>query len=122
MDMIEPATLTLISSALDAAALRQVVHAHNIASASADGFTPMRVNFETQMTQVREALARGDSLSTTDLSDIAATVESLPLGSKVELDTEVAALARNGLHYQALLKALDRELSIMSMAVSDGRR
>lgn len=122
MNFIEPATLALISKALDAATMRQAVHANNIANAGAEGFAPSRVSFEEHMSQVRDTLARGDRLSTADVGELQASIETLGTQSKVELDTEVSALARNGLHYQALIKALDRELSMMSMAVSDGRR
>ena len=122
MNFVEPTTLALVSKALDAATARQVVHSHNIANANADGFAPTQVRFEEHMTHVRDALARGDRLTGADVSELDITFETLQAGNKVELDTEVAALARNALHYQALIKALDRELSMMSLAVSDGRR
>lgn len=122
MNFIEPATLALVSRALDAATVRQAVHANNIANAGAEGFTPSRVSFEEHMGQVRNTLARGDRLNVADVDGLRATIETLGTDSKVELDTEVSALARNGLHYQALIKALDRELSMMSLAVSDGKR
>jgi flagellar basal-body rod protein FlgB len=122
MNVIEPATLALISKALDAATARQAVHANNIANASVEGFAPGRVRFEEHMTRIRDTLARGDRLNVNDVADITATIETMSTASKVEIDTEVAELARNGLHYQALIKALDRELSMMSLAVSDGRR
>lgn len=122
MNFIEPATLALVSKALDAATVRQAVHANNIANASAEGFAPSRVSFEEHMSQVRDALARGDRLSAADVGEVQASVETLGTDTKVELDTEISAMARNGLHYQALIKALDRELSMMSLAVSDGKR
>lgn len=122
MNFIEPATLALVSKALDAATVRQAVHANNIANASAEGFAPSRVSFEAHLGQVRDALARGDRLTVADVSEIQASIEPLGTDSKVELDTEISALARNGLHYQALIKALDRQLSLMSLAVSDGKR
>lgn len=120
--MIEPATLALLSKALDAAAMRQTAHAHNIANANAEGFAPLRVSFEEHLQQVQDALSRGDRPTAADVGSVQASVETLGVGAKVEIDTEVAALARNGLHYQALIKALGHELSLMSLAVSDGRR
>jgi flagellar basal-body rod protein FlgB len=122
MDMIEPTTLALVSKALNAAVMRQAVHAHNIANANTEGFSPAKVSFEAQLSQVRDALGRGDRLSEADLRDSVASVVDAPAGTRVELDTEVAALAHNSLHYQALVKALDRQLSMMSLAVSDGKR
>jgi len=122
MNIIEPATLSLVSKALDAAALRQTVHAHNIANVHVDGFTPMQVRFEEQLALVRSTLERGASLTAADLSNVAASVEPQPHAGPVELDREVATLSTNSLHYQALVKALDHQLSLVSMAVSDGRR
>lgn len=122
MNFIEPATLALVSKALDAATARQAVHANNIANANAEGFAPSHVSFEEHMSQVRDALARGDQLNVADVSEVQPSIETLGTDAKVELDTEMSALARNGLHYQALIKALDRELSLMSLAVSDGKR
>lgn len=122
MNFVEPATLALVSKALDAATVRQAVHANNIANAGVEGFAPSRVSFEAHMSQVRDVLARGDRLSVADVGGLQATIETMGTDSKVELDAEVSALARNGLHYQALIKALDRELSMMSLAVSDGKR
>jgi flagellar basal-body rod protein FlgB len=40
----------------------------------------------------------------------------------VGLDTQMAALAENSLQYQALLKGLSRQFSILSSAVSDGKK
>ena len=40
----------------------------------------------------------------------------------VRLDSEVAAMAQNGAHYQTLLKALNRHLSVLASAVSEGKR
>jgi flagellar basal-body rod protein FlgB len=122
MNIIDPATLALVGKALDAASLRQAVHAHNIANANAEGFVPSRVSFESHLQQLRDTLSRGDRITASDVADVSAVVELEPAGAKVELDTEVTALARNGLQYQALIKAIDRELSLMSLAVSDGRR
>ena len=122
MNLIDPVTLTLASRALDAASQRHAVHANNIANAHAEGFAPGRVNFEAHLAQVRDTLDSGATLSSADVAELPISVEFLPAGTPVEVENEVAALARNTLHYQALLKAVDRQLSLVSLAVSDGRR
>jgi flagellar basal body rod protein FlgB len=38
------------------------------------------------------------------------------------LDVEVAGMAQNAAHYQALLKAVSKYQAILSAAVSDGKR
>ena len=122
MSPIEPTTLALVSKSLEAATLRQAVHARNLANANTEDFAPMQVRFEEHLQQVRDVLARGGQVGSGDLRDVQASIASTDTGTTVELDVEVAALARNALHYQVLLKALDREMSLMSLAVADGRR
>lgn len=103
MSMIDPVTLSLVKSALDAGTLRQAVHAHNVANANTPGFRPFRVLFEQQ-------------------PGGAPTAEVTREGTaSVSVDTEVAALSRNALHYQALTDALGRHYALMSMAISEGR-
>jgi flagellar basal-body rod protein FlgB len=122
MNPIDPATLALVSKALDAATARQAVHASNIANASSEAFVPTRVRFEEHLTQVRDALARNEKLAPSDIAAVEMSFEPVAGARRVEIDTEVAEMARNALHYQALVKALNSELSLMSMAVSDGKR
>lgn len=117
---IEAITTASLSLALDAASLRQQVIAANIANAGSVGFVPRRVSFEAQVADGLRALQGGAS------SPLQARVEPV-LGAQgepqeVRLDTEVAALTQNNLHYQALVRGLNRHLSILSTAVSEGRR
>ncbi len=122
MNLIDPVTLALASRALDAASQRHAVHANNIANAHAEGFAPGRVSFEEHLSQLRDALDSGATLAPGDVAQLPITVETAAPGTPVEVENEVAALARNALHYQALLKAVDRQLGMVSLAVSDGRR
>ncbi|HSW06357.1 flagellar basal body rod protein FlgB [Aquabacterium sp.] len=122
MQIIDPATLDLVSRALSAATMRHGVHASNIANTNVEGFQPARVRFEEQLSHVRESLVRGEPLKLSDLHAVEASLDTTPTASKIELDSEVAAMSANGLHYQALLKALDKQLGLMSLAISDGRR
>jgi flagellar basal-body rod protein FlgB len=122
MNLIDPATSALLSKALDAASLRHAVHAHNIANANSQGFKPVQVQFEEHMAHLRDALLRGEQVSARDVKGVEATLTPAAYGTTVELDHEVAALSQNSLQYQALIKALDRQIGMMSLAVSDGRR
>lgn len=122
MSWIDPVTLGLVRSALDAGALRQVAHANNVANANTSGYHPFRVVFEDQLGAVREAVdaGRAQELDPADLPAAHLQVDVAPRA--VNLDTEVAALSQNALQYQALAKALSRHYGLMSMAISDGRR
>lgn len=116
---IEAVTTASLSLAMDAATLRHQVIAANIANASSVGYVPQQVSFEAQ---VEQAL-RGDSVGTPALQ-MRVEPQSAPNGGPavVHVDTEVAAMAENNLHYQALVRGLNRHLSILSSAVTEGKR
>lgn len=122
MNIIDPTTLALVGKALDLAALRHAVHAQNIANAHALDYAPTRVRFEDQLDALRQTLADGGSVDPAEVATLPLTLETAAAGTRVELDEEVAALSLNTLNYQALVRALDRQLAMMSLVVSDGRR
>ncbi len=125
--MIDPVTLTALSAALDAASLRQQVGAANIAHVHTAGYIPMRVEFESLMPSAATALDRGGRLDTRELAVArltrASTASAIPYGANaVSIDQEVAGLARNALHYQALVKSLNGQVALIDSALTDGRR
>ncbi|WZB76143.1 flagellar basal body rod protein FlgB [Achromobacter insuavis] len=125
--MIDPVTLSALGAALDAASLRQQAGATNIANANTTGYAPVRVRFEELMPSATAALQRNGRLSQRDLAEprLAAVAESnrVPYGANgVAIDQEVAGLARNALHYQALVKSLNGQYALIESALGDGRR
>lgn len=125
-DGIEAVTRAALSLALDAAGLRQQAMATNIAHASATGYAPRRVSFEAQLAGARRSLQESGMVDPSTLVDVRPRIETGPNGhgvrSRVELDVEAAAMARNAVHYQALAKGLSSHYAILSMAAGDGRR
>ncbi len=121
MQLIDPLTLGLVGKALDAATLRQAAHSQNIANANVAGAPKAVVLFEAQLQRVRDALAAGEALSAADIPSATWRHQTLGAGH-IELDAEVSALSQNSLHYQTLVKAMSRQLSLVSLAVSDGKR
>jgi flagellar basal-body rod protein FlgB len=120
MTMIDPVTLALVKSALDAGELRQVAHANNIANANTPGYRPFKVLFEERLEGVRNALADGSpgELSVADIPAARMVVdEGAPAPS---LDSEVAATSENALHYQALTDALRQQYALLNLALSGG--
>jgi flagellar basal-body rod protein FlgB len=110
--------VSFVALALDAAALRQQAIANNIANVGSVGYVPLRVNFEEQL-----AFARGDPTGAAVPAGARPFIEADTAGATaVMLDVEMVKLAQNAVHYQSLLKALDKHLSIMSAAVNEGRR
>ncbi len=122
--LVDNSTTALLSMALDAAAMRQQAIAQNIANANTPGYRSHSVSFEEHFSDVRDSLEQGRSVSTSGLAayrpvlDIAEATE--PVGSS-SLDMEVAKLSENALHHQALLKALNRHISIISAAIGEGK-
>lgn len=112
---IEAVTLPALSTALDAAVIRQQVIANNIANANTEGFKAQRVSFSM-------ALDAAGPVGGASLSPRLEPQVTLSADGAVRLDSEVAAMAQNGAHYQALLKAMNRHLSVLASAVSDGKR
>ena len=125
--MIDPVTLSALGAALDAASLRQRVGAANIANVHTAGYVPVRVQFESLMPSAATALDRGGRLDPRALAAARLTNSpsetSVPYGANaVSIDQEVAGLARNALHFQALVKSLNGQVALIDSALTDGRR
>lgn len=112
---IQSLSLQALSSALDVAQLRQQVIASNIANANTPGHATKRVSFSATLEALRDGSAAAQARVETLLD---AGGQPVP----VQLDREMAEMAQNGVHFQALLKGVSRELSILASAVSEGKR
>jgi flagellar basal-body rod protein FlgB len=115
-DAVEQVTTRALTLALDAASLRHRVIAANIAHANTPGFMPQRVSFEA-------LVSSGTSPPAGELrAQMEPAVPAGVLGGSVSVDAEVAALAENTLHQQVLLRALQRHLGLLAVAVNEGKR
>jgi len=125
---IEGTTAAVVTLALDAATLRQQAIAANIANVNTPGYRPVHVRFEEQLAALRSELRDAGALDPARLEAAQPAIEQEPVapdatgGSAVALDQEVAKLSANTLHYQVLLRALNRQLSIIGTAINDGKR
>ncbi len=123
---IDTATMGVLRLALDAASLRHRVIAHNIANANTAGFAPLRVDFEEQFDALRSALGQSPPIDRGMLEGLRPAIaqDSSANGAtaKVALDLEVARLAQNTVHYQALLRGAAKQLSILGVAITEGKR
>ena len=117
---IEELTVPALSLALDAAVMRQQVIANNIANAHTVGFQARSLSFETVIASADTA--KPDAAVSLALQPRLSGQTVLSIDGAVRLDSEVAAMAQNGAHYQALLRALNRHMSILASAVSEGKR
>lgn len=123
---IEAITTAALSLALDAASLRQQAIAANIANHATEGYVPQRVDFEAQLANARRNLAPGAALDSFALAsvklELKPVLDEAGRPAKVHLDTEVADMARNSLHYQALVRGLNRHMAILNLATADGKK
>jgi flagellar basal-body rod protein FlgB len=106
----------VVSLALDAASLRQQAIAANIANAGDPAYQRRGVSFEARL----RVAAAGSALA--NVSSAALQPRLVNDNSAAALDQDMAAMAGNTLHFQALLKALNAELELMGLAANDGRR
>ena len=106
----------VVSLALDAASLRQQATAANIANAGDPAYQRRGVSFEARLRE----LTAGSELSAASSASLQPRLVD-DMGTAA-LDQDVAAMAGNTLHFQALLKALNAELELMGLAANDGRR
>jgi flagellar basal-body rod protein FlgB len=125
VSIIDSSTSALLSLALDAAGMRQQAIAHNIANANTPGYQRISVSFESRLDALRDGRGNLGTPSLASLADFRPSFEyaaPLEAGSSVSLDQEMAQLSENTLHHQALLKALSKHLSLMSVAINEGKR
>jgi flagellar basal-body rod protein FlgB len=112
--------LALLSRALDAAALRQTVHATNVANADTEDYRRLEVIYSAELQRLQ---AEGPALDVQEALQWAQAqpevVESTE--TTVRLDQEMAQMAENAVRYQALLGAIERTLGMLRTAARDGR-
>jgi flagellar basal-body rod protein FlgB len=109
--LVNPITTALVQQALDQAMVRHAVHAHNIANAHTPGYRAKAVAFQAALD-----VAAGPPAAA------AAGPTAAPLlqdtGAAVNIAAEAAALAENTLHYQSLVRLLNRQLSLTMIALN----
>lgn len=115
--------------ALDAISLRQQFVSENIANTGTVGYRPKSLTFQSQI----EALSR---INDNEISNVALRNDSWSVLSpeihygkpvvsaqdSTGLAEQVIELNKNALQYQALIRAFDKYMSPISIAVNDGRR
>jgi flagellar basal-body rod protein FlgB len=112
--------IALLSRALDAAALRQTVHATNIANVDTEGYRRMEVVFSAELQRLNAEAPALDAQEALQWAEAGTeVVESTE--AHVRLDQEMAQMAENAVRYQALLGALERTLGLLRYAAREGR-
>ena len=112
-------TQLALERAISGASLRQEVLANNLANAETPGFKRSDVDFHTTLAQ---AMKTGDS-ATIESTTFQAQRENQVLradGNGVDIDTESAAMAKNGLEYEALVSVAKARIQIFQNALGVG--
>ena len=127
-NLLSDVTSQTLAAALRGAAARHAALADNIANVDTPGFVRTDVDFEKALAlaldRARRAPQRAaDLLAATPLRtrrDHLAPARAD--GNNVDIDREMAALARNALRYQAASEALAARIRMLRAAISQGRR
>lgn len=123
---LEAITTAALSLGLEAASRRHQAIAANIANAGTEGYTPVRLAFESHLAEARQALRDKGSIDPFALAGVRMELEPVldaeGQPAKVQVDMEMAEMARNAIQYQALTQGLSRHLSILAAAAADGKK
>ena len=111
MFSIDP-VLELLGRAVDLSALRHSVHAANIANASTEGYSRIELVIDGA---ANAPVADADPPALGEPRIVTAS------GEAVRLDEEMAAMAQNAVHYQTLLGAYEKAMSLLRYAAREGR-
>lgn len=121
--LIDNNTTAMLGLALDAAVMRQQAIAQNIANVSTPGYQRIGVSFESRMAALASSLPQGAAPSLADLSNYRPFFEATGApGDSVALDMEMADMSQTVLHHQVLMKALNKHLELVGLAINEGKR
>ncbi len=130
-------TMALLKQGLEAASLRNNVIANNMANVDTPGFKKSQVVFEEELrkavgqegrikgivTNEKHIPISGSSGAEIKPKVVLSNDNSMRNdGNNVDIDREMAALAKNTMMYTALVQALNGELQKIRTAIYEGRR
>ncbi len=112
------------SRALDAAALRQEVTAHNLANVNTPGFKRQEVQFETQLSHALAQQNNPCSTGATSVENVQPTVVTISQtgsradGNNVDLEAENVKLAENTLRFETLSQVIAGNFSSLKSVIA----
>lgn len=115
MDLFDTTQIGL-ERALSGSSLRQQAIAQNIANVNTPGYRRQDVDFQTALQQAWSAGEPGvESVQPTTVTDNATVMRAD--GSSVDIDTEAAEQAKNGLTYETVSQVMKSRISIIKSAI-----
>lgn len=124
-DLFTDKSAMALSRALDGYAMRQRAIANNIANAETPGFHRSEVTFETDLKSALETW--GTQRSVKKLAELRPEMEldldspEKPNGNNVNIDKEMAGLARNSLSYRAATTLLESKGALLKYIINNGK-
>lgn len=114
-------TASVVEYALDGLSLRHAAIAANIANANSVGFRPLQVSFEDALAKVVDA---GNPSQAAIANLPKATLSPVAAGSVGEqtVEAQTVLLNQNVMRHQALIAGLNKYLSTVSTAISEGKK
>ncbi len=109
-----------LGTMLDVLSLNQRIISQNIAHIHTSGYVPLRLDFAETMENIQQGQERNNGQGIDFV--LRPQLDQWGSPAKIELDTEMAALSENTVQFQTLLKAINRQYTILSMAVNDGKK
>lgn len=126
----------VMEKALDAAWLRNEAISNNIANVNTPGYKKAYVNFESQLASAASELQIGSLSKNPKFLPIGNDIRNIPApeivqdpftssrqdGNNVDIDVEMAELAKNTIKYNTLINQISRQFGIIRTAINEGRR
>ena len=124
-DFFSDITSSVLAKTLDATAARQKAIANNIANVETPGYKRVYVSFENELKSIMEqgsGRSRREALKA--LTPVRHTDELSPAkpdGNNVNIDGEIADLAKNALDQKATAVLLEAKISMLRAAILGGK-
>lgn len=135
-NLLNTSTIQILEKALDATSLRNGVISDNIANVDTPGYKRSDVSFEDELKKamgndgIQGELTdpRHIPIGQANFNEVTSqvirdeTTSSRLDGNNVDIDNEMAKLAKNQLVYNALAQSISDQFSRLSYVINDGRR
>lgn len=125
-DFFSDIASTVLSKSLDTAAARQKTIANNIANVETPGYKRSYVTFENELKAVLDRTSKSSirdglrELTPARLTDVFSP--GRPDGNNVNIDAEIAELAKTGLRQKASTVLLEGKISMLRAVISEGKK
>ena len=126
IDDLGGVTSSVVKLALDVSLMKHNLIANNIANQNTPHFIAKSIKFEDYLSEsFKSSLAGSEQLVKPQIDDIREMIETDYANNELKsrelnVEHEMVDLAKNTIHYQALLEALAKNGSIIKMAIRGG--